>query len=325
MRSVRFDRFGEPADVLLVHEAPLPSVGQGEVLVRIRARPINPSDLLTVRGFYGTLPQLPATPGYEGVGVIEAVGPDVTGVQTGQRVIVRTPGTWQELLVVKGTNLIPPPDSVSDESAAQFTVNPLSAWIMVTEELALQPGQWLLQTAAGSTLGRIVLQVAKLRHVKTINVVRRRDQAQELRTLGADEVICTDEDDLGQRVMAITGGTGVSAAIDAVGGQVGSDVVRVLTPGGVMLVYGLLSRQPTSIDGGQMVFRTTSVRGFWLAAWLRAAPVAKQQTVIREVMTHMAKGEVVPPVEAKYDLGDVTGAVRHAERPGRRGKVLLVN
>src|SRR5438128_12264779 len=104
MRSVRFDRFGEPADVLLVHEAPLPSVGQGEVLVRIRARPINPPDLLTVRGFYGTLPQLPATPGYAGVGLIEAAGPDVTGAQTGQRVSVRPPGTWQPLLVGAGTH-----------------------------------------------------------------------------------------------------------------------------------------------------------------------------------------------------------------------------
>src|SRR5574337_1284517 len=144
MRCIRFDRFGEPVDVLRVHDVPTPSAAQGEVLVRIRARPINPSDLLTVRGFYSTLPQLPATPGYEGVGVIDAVGPDVRGVQTGQRVIVRTPGTWQEFLVVNATNLIQPPDSVSDESAAQFTVNPLSAWIMVTEELALQPGQWLL-------------------------------------------------------------------------------------------------------------------------------------------------------------------------------------
>ncbi|MBI4609023.1 MAG: zinc-dependent alcohol dehydrogenase family protein [Candidatus Rokubacteria bacterium] len=325
MRCVRFDRFGDPAEVLQVHNVPTPSPGPGEALVRMRARPINPSDLLTVRGFYGVSPQLPATPGYEGMGVIEAVGPDVRGVQVGQRVIpLRAPGTWQEFLVVKAGNLVPAPDSLSDESAAQFVVNPLSAWIMVTEELALQPGQWLLQTAAGSTLGRIVLQVAKLRNVKTINVVRRREQAQELKALGADQVICTEDEDLVQRVMAVTNGAGVPAAIDAVGGQVAGSVVQALGPGGVMLSYGLLSLEPILINGALTIFRTLSVRGFWLTAWFRRAPAEKQRAVMGEVLSHMAKGEIVPPVEAKYDLGDITEAVRHAERPGRRGKVLLV-
>jgi NADPH:quinone reductase-like Zn-dependent oxidoreductase len=324
MRSVRFDQFGEPAEVLRVLDVPKPSPGLGQVLVRMRLRPINPSDLMTVRGFYGVLPQLPATPGNEGVGVIEAVGSDVRGVQAGQRVIpIRTPGTWQEYLVVNAAQLIQPPDSLSDESAAQFIVNPLTAWIMI-EELALQPGQWLLQTAAGSTLGRMVLQIAKLRNFKTINVVRRRAQAQELKALGADEVICTEDEDLVQRVMAITNGAGVLAAIDAVGGQVGGDVVQALDAGGVMLVYGLLSLEPTPINSGQMIFRTSTVRGFWLAEWFRRAPAEKRQAVIGEVLNHMAKGEIIPAVEAEYDLNKITEAVRHAERPGRHGKILLV-
>jgi NADPH:quinone reductase len=325
MRRVRFERFGDPRDVLRVEEVPPPPTQPGEVLVRMRARPINPADLLTVRGLYGALPAVPATPGNEGMGVVESVGPGVNGLQAGQRVIpLRTPGTWQELLAVKASSLVPVPDSLGDESAAQFVVNPLSVWIIVTQELALEPGQWLLQTAAGSSLGHIVRQVAGLRGVRTINVVRRREQADELRAQGAGEVICTADEDLGQRVMAITGGVGVPAAIDAVGGEVGGDVVRVLAPGGVMLVYGLLSLEPTPIHGGQMVFRGTSVRGFWLAAWLARASAEQQRGLIREVLGHMAKGAIAPPVEAAYDLGDVMAAVDHAERPGRRGKVLLV-
>ena len=324
MRSVRFDRFGEPEEVLRVLDVPKPSPGPGQVLVRMRVRPINPSDLMTVRGLYGALPQLPATPGNEGVGVIEAVGQDVRGIQAGQRVIpIRTPGTWQEYLVVDAGRLIQPPDGLNDESAAQFIVNPLTAWIMI-EELALQPGQWLLQTAAGSTLGRMVLQIAKLRSFKTINVVRRRAQAQELKTLGADEVICTEDEDLVQRVMAITGGAGIPAAIDAVGGQVGGDVVQALGSCGVMLVYGRLALEPMPVNSAQMIFRTSTARGFWLAEWFRRTPAEKRQAVIGEVLNHMAKGEIVPPVEAKYDLANIIEAVRHAERPGRHGKVLLI-
>ena len=160
--------------------------------------------------------------------------------------------------------------------------------------------------------------------MKTISVVRRRAQAQELKALGADEVICTEDEDLVQRVMAITNGAGVPAAIDAVGGQVAGSIVEALAPGGVMLSYGLLALEPILINGALTIFRTLSVRGFWLTAWLRRAPAEKQRTVMREVLGHMAKGEIVPPVEAKYDLGDITDAVRHAERPGRHGKVLLV-
>ena len=325
MRSIRFDNFGEPADVLRVEDVPRPSAGPGEVLVRMRMRPINPSDLLTVRGFYGELPELPATPGLEGVGVIEALGPDVHGLEVGQRVIpAGTRGTWQELLVTNAMNLISPPDGLSDESAAQSTVNPLSAWVMLTEELAVQPGRWLLQTAAGSTLGRIVLQISKLLDVKTINVVRRRDQIDELKALGADEVICIEDEDLATRVMAITDGAGVPAAIDAVGGEIGGAVAQVLAQNGVMLAYGMLSLEQMPINGGQMVWASSSVRGFWLTSWLRQIPAEKQREVRSEVLRRMANKEIVPPIEARYDFGDVTEAVRHAEKPGRRGKVLLI-
>jgi NADPH2:quinone reductase len=325
MRSIRFGELGEPADVLRVEDVPAPSIGAGEVLVRMRARPVNPSDLLTVRGFYGVTPSLPATPGYEGVGVVEAVGADVRGVRPGERVIpLGVPGTWQELVVANPAQLVRPPDGVDDASAAQFVVNPLTAWIMVVDELAVRPGEWLLQTAAGSTLGRLVLQLAKLRSFRTINVVRRRAQVDEIRALGGDEVVCTGDEDLVGRVMSITGDAGVRAAIDAVGGPVGADVVRALGDGGVVLVYGLLSFEPTPVFAGAMIFRGSSMKGFWLAEWFRRTPPARQQAVMRDVLGHMAKGELVPPVEAEYDLAQIVDAVRHAERPGRHGKVLLV-
>lgn len=326
MFSVRFDQFGEPADVLRVEERPKPVPGNGEVLVRMRARPIHPSDLLTVRGLYGSLPTLPATPGVEGVGAIETIGPNVQGWQTSQRVIpLATPGTWQEYLIVKAEQLIPISDTMSDTIAAQFAVNPLTAWVMTTEELRLEPGQWLLQTAAGSTLGRVVLQIAKLRGFKTINVVRRREQAEELKVLGVDEVVCTDDEDLVERVMEITDKAGVPAAIDAVGGQTGAEAVRSLGRHGVMLSYGLLSGEPIPIDGGQMIFRCSTVRGFWLSDWVRSVPVERQRAVSAELLGLMAKGKIAPPIEAEYPLKDVVKAVQHAERHGRQGKVLLID
>lgn len=326
MLSIRFDQFGEPADVLRVVECPKPAPGVGEVLVRMRARPIHPSDLLTVRGLYGSLPTLPATPGVEGAGAIEAIGPNVQDWQTGQRVIpLATPGTWQEYHIVKADQLIPTPDTISDTIAAQFVVNPFTAWVMTTEELRLEPGQWLLQTAAGSTLGRVVLQIAQLRGFKTINVVRRRKQAEELKALGADEVVCTADENLVERVMEITDKAGVPAAIDAVGGQTGADTARSLGLHGMMLSYGLLSSEAIPIDGLHMIFRCSTVRGFWLRDWFRTVPVERRHAVSAELLRLMAGGKIAPPIEAEYPLKDAVKAVQHAERCGRQGKVLLIN
>jgi len=325
MKSVKFHEFGNPADVLHVEDVPQPEPGANQVLVRLRARSINPSDLLTVRGLYGALPKLPATPGLEGMGEVETVGDGVKHLRPGQRVIpLGVQGTWQEYILAPSAQLIPVPDGVSDQTAAQFVVNPLTAWIMTIEELKVQPGEWLLQTAAGSTLGRVVLQIARQRGFKTINVVRRREQVEELKALGADEVICTADEDLVERVKEITGKAGLTKAIDAVGGQTGADVMRALGRGGVSLVYGLLSMQPMLIDGGRMIFTTTTLRGFWLTEWLRTAAPERQQAVTSEMLRAMATNEIVPPVEAEYPLTDILSAVEHAERPGRSGKVLLV-
>ena len=326
MQSVRFYEFGEPADVLRLEDVSRPEPGPGQVLVRLRARPINPSDLLTVRGLYGSLPALPASPGLEGMGEVAAAGEGVEHLSAGQRVIpLGAQGTWQEYVLAPAAQVIPVPEGVSDQTAAQFVVNPLTAWIMTVEELALGPGEWLLQTAAGSTLGRVVLQLARLRGFRTINVVRRREQAEELKALGADEVIATDEEDLAERVREITGRDGVTKAIDAVGGETGGAVVQALGRGGVLLVYGLLSGEPTPVDGGRLIFTSATVRGFWLGEWLRSAAPERQRAVMGEMLRSMAASEIVPPVEAEYPLSEIRAAVEHSERPGRSGKVLLVN
>jgi NADPH:quinone reductase-like Zn-dependent oxidoreductase len=328
MRTIKFETFGEPADVLTVVDVPDPEPrqGKGQVRVRMTHRPINPSDLLFIRGQYGIKPRLPAVPGFEGVGRIDLIGEDSTAIETGQRVVVMgVPGTWQEMVITRATQLIPVPDDVSDQAAAQLTVNPTTAWVMLTKELALNEGDWLLQTAAGSTLGRIILQIAKLRGIKTVNFVRRPEQVQELLDLGADAVICTEEPESHpvEDVMKLTRGQGVHAAIDAVGSLTGARAAKCLQPGGTLLVYGLLSGERMPLDPGDLIFKESTVRGFWLSRWFQRTPPEEARTTMEEVMAMMAAGQINPPVEAEYDLADVAAAVEHAERPGRAGKVLL--
>src|SRR5262249_35635609 len=127
MKAIVFDRFGDPAEVLQVRDVPLSEPGAGQVRVRMRASPVNPSDLLVVRGEYGRLPKLPATPGFEGVGVVEAAGPGLLGwLRMGKRVAVLNGagGNWQECVVVPARQVVPVSAAVSDEQAASFFVNP---------------------------------------------------------------------------------------------------------------------------------------------------------------------------------------------------------
>lgn len=323
-RALQFDQFGPPAEMLNLVDMPRLDPGPGQVRLRLSHRSINPSDLLTVSGQYGRLPSLPAVPGFEAVGRINALGDGVTGWQIGQRAIpLGAGGAWQEEILVNAAQLLPVADSVPDRSAAQFVVNPVTAWVMLTDELNLQPGQWLLQTAAGSTLGRVMIQMAQLQGVKTVNLVRRREQVQELLALGADAVICTEDTDVAAQVLALTGGRGVHGGVDAVGGATGALAASCLRAGASLLIYGGLSGQPIPLNGGEMIFKGTTVRGFWLTFWFGARPQTHVQAVLAQLMALMAQGQIVPPVEAEYDLADFRLAVLHAERPGRAGKVLL--
>ncbi|MCA9866967.1 MAG: zinc-dependent alcohol dehydrogenase family protein [Anaerolineae bacterium] len=324
MRALRFEKFGPPADVLHLEDLPLPQPRSNQVRLRLTHRPINPSDLLTISGEYGRLPRLPATPGFEAVGRVEALGDEVTGWNTGARVVPLTGGgTWCESIVVNAAALVPVPDNVSDQAAAQLIANPVTAWVMLEEELNLGPGDWVLQTAAGSTLGRLVIQLARLRGYRTINLVRRREQVDDLLALGADAVFATADGDVVARIKQVTDGRGASGALDAVGGEMGGQALRGLRPGGTMLIYGMLSGEPLPLHNGEMLFRGLTARGFWLTHWFQQTPPAQVAATLGALSQLMADGELVPPVEAEYDLAEFRAAMAHAERPGRQGKVLL--
>ncbi len=226
-------------------------------------------------------------------------------------------------MLADATRLLPVPDAISDQTAAQFVVNPVTAWVMLENVLGIEAGDWVLQTAAGSTLGRVVLQLAALRGFRTINFVRRPEQVAELESLGADAVFCTTDDDVVARVQAVVGKAGVKGAIEAVGGATGALALQCLRPGGTMLAYGLLSGEPIPVHSGEMLFRGLTLSGFWLSHWFKVTPPGAIVDAVSALMSYMAAGDLTPPVEAEYDLADYAAAVAHAERPGRQGKVLL--
>ena len=220
MKALIFRETGEPKSVLKLAEIPTPPLAPGEALVRVLLSPINASDLHMVRGRYGYQPELPASPGIEGVGIVEAIGPDVQGPKVGTRVVfIDTWNTWREQIVCPVDKLVPVPDGLDNPAAATSYINPLTAWALTRSSHNLKEGDWLLQTAAASSVGKFVLQLAQQYRFKTINVIRRREQETIIRNLGGNEIICTADEDLRTRLQELTSGKGVERAIDCVVGK----------------------------------------------------------------------------------------------------------
>jgi NADPH:quinone reductase len=328
MKALVFEKFGDPTEVLELHDLPVPEPGPGEVRVRMLAAPINPSDLLVVRGQYGRLPALPATPGFEGVGIIDAVGPGflrlLRGLRPGKRVAVLNGGggNWQEQVVVSARQAVPVASDLADEQVATFFVNPSTSWIMTQAILKVPAGAWLLQTAAGSAVGRMVIRLGKHFGFRTINVVRRLFQAEELRREGAEHVIVSGNESLVERVRAMTGG-GVRFALDAVGGETGLAVVEALAPGGKMLVYGTLSGQPIPLDPRLLMVGQKSIAGFWLSEWVRQQNVLGMLRLFRKVQRLIRQGVLTTEIGGSFKIDNFKQAIAQAESGGRKGKVLL--
>ena len=289
------------------------------------ASPVNPSDLMYIAGRYGLKPRLPATPGFEGVGIVEATGGGFLGwLRKGKRVAVISDriGTWAEYTITKARQVVPVPDDLPDEQAATFFVNPATAIVMTRSVLAIPRGDWLLQSAAGGELGKMIIRLGKKFGFRTLNVVRRREQVAELKALGADEVVVESDGPIPQQVAKLTPG-GIRFAIDPVGGKTGSEVLASLTAGGRCLLYGSLTDEPLTVHPRHILSNGIRVEGFWLAIWARLQGPLTMLKLFRQVREMMRDGILQSTVAATYPLEEVRTAVQHAARAGKGGKMLL--
>lgn len=333
MRSVVAETVGEPSEVLRLQARPIPQPGPGQVRIRVAAVPVEASDLHTIRGRYGFTPEFPAVPGIESVGVIDEIGSDTEGLTVGQRVVtIGVTGTWQEYIVADAERVLPIPASLSTSTAAQLLSNPLTAVILTSDVLDVRPGEWLLQTAAGSTVGQLVIQLGTHVGFKTLNVVRRRSAVEDILALGGTAVICTEDEDLRERVADMAGEGGVSKAIDCVSGQVGADVSRALAPHGELVVYGALSTHRQTdpakltipIFARSLIYETKSVRGFWLFRWFTETPKDRMAATIDRTVQLAAGGALRVPEGQPIPVEKFSDAVHLAEAPEHGGKPLLV-
>lgn len=331
MKAVQFAAPGTPASVLSAVEIERPVPAHGEVLVRMLTTPVNPSDLMFVRGRYTIPAQCPATPGFEGVGIVEQSGGGLRGrLFRGMRVAVlnKRGGNWAEYAVIPSEQVIPVSSRLSLEQVATFFVNPATAWVMTREVLKVPQGQWLLQTAAGSALGRMIIRLGRHCGFRTFNVVRRGVVADELLSMGADHVEIFDGSEEGaekliHNIGGVVGSDGLRYAVDAVGGSTGSAVIRSLAVGGRMLAYGTLSGQPLQISPRMLMTVSSSVEGFWLGNFMNHTSLLFKLRLVRRLTKLIQSGVLSSDVAAEYSLDQIVEAVKSAEDSSRSGKTLL--
>lgn len=323
MRSVGHDTFGAPEKVLTQREVETPAAGPGQVLVRTILSPIHNHDLVTVTGNYGVKPALPAVGGTEAVGVVDAVGEGVDEALVGRRVAVAgSPGTWAEHFVAPAGALVPVPDAMTDEAAAQLISMPFSA-ISLVEFLGVQEGDWIVQTAANGAVGKIVAVLAKSRGLNVVNLVRREAAVAELAELGIGNAIATESADWVEQARALIGDAGARAAVDSVGGEVVNGLAQLLGEDGLLVTFGAASNQPLVISSGPIIFKQLTVKGFWGAKVSQATSAEDRTRMFGELIGLVLDGRLSLTSGGTFGLDQPTDAVLASQSPGRTGKIMF--
>ncbi|MDN5004328.1 zinc-binding dehydrogenase [Bradyrhizobium sp. GCM10027634] len=323
MRSAIHATFGDPASVLALGDSPVPQPEAGQVRIRTILAPIHNHDLWTVWGQYGYKPTLPAIGGSEAVGIVDALGDGVQGVEVGQRVAVASVhGTWAEYFLAPAQGLLPVPDSIADEVAAQLIAMPFSA-ISLLDFLHVERGDWIIQNSANGAVGKTLAALAKARGINVVNLVRRDAGVDELAVVGVGHAVSTAQDGWQARVRAIVGDAPIRAAVDSIGGKASGDLLALLGENALLVSFGATANEPMPVSPRDLIFKQVTVKGFWGSKVGASMPAETRRQLIGELLRLAATGELKLPVEAVYSLADIAQAAAANARPGRKGKVLL--
>lgn len=326
-KCIKFYEFGNPQDVLKVEYKSIQQPKDNEVLVRMLARPINPSDLIPIRGSYSHRISLPKIPGYEGVGIVEDAGPLVSRNLIGKRVLpLRGEGTWQEYVKTTADFAVPIPNTIDDFTAAQMYINPITAWVTCTEVLKLKPNDILIVNACGSSIGRIFAQLSKVLGFRLIAVTRNNKYTEDLLHLGASDVIDTSEEPLYETVMELTNGLGADAAIDSVGGPSGTNLAFCVHSNGNFLTIGLLSG--IQVNWEDIIHKAkVNANMFHLRNWNNKVSVNTWQGAFQRLITLINDEKLcLMMMDSRYDLLNIKEAISVIESSKKsKGKVFLTN
>jgi len=318
MQAIQLTAYGDPTNFLEQVELPEPKLpGQNEVLIQVEFSPLNPNDLMLAQGIYSVHPELPSVIGNEGVGRVLAIGSGVTQVQVGDRVLVPLHVfAWAERVLAPAQDLFRLSLETGVEQLSMLRINPPTAALLLSEYVALRPGEWIVQNAANSGVGRAVIAFARERGIRTVNLVRRPELIDELIAAGGDLVLL-DSADAPQVTRDKTANAPIRLAFDGVSGPATALLGAILSTDSTIVSYSAMSGAPISLSPLDVIFKRITLKGFLLNDFDFASQV---RPAIEQGARLIAEGRLHAPIAAVYPLSAIKDAVAHTMRGG---KVLL--
>ena len=324
-RIVRFHQYGDPS-VLKIEDLDVPSPAD-EVQIEVKSIGLNRAEVMFRTHSYLQEAQFPTRFGYEAAGIVETVGRSVTGFKKGDLVSLIPPtdiarwGTYGELANVPARNLVKHPENISFEVAAASWMQYVTAWGALIEQAKLSTGDFVIVTAASSSVGIAAFQIAKAVDATIIATTRTRAKRQALIEHGADHVVVTDEEDLVARVMDLTSGVGARVVFDPVGGPSFIPLTESMARGGILLEYGALSTEPTPFPLFTVLGKSLTLKGYL------NGEITNNEAALERAKDFISKGlssgQLKPVIARTFPLEQIQEATRFLESNAQIGKVVV--
>lgn len=286
------------------------------------AFPVNPADLAMISGNYGTLPKLPSGIGMEAAGIVTEVGEKVQGLSVGDSVMCVGNNNWAQFTNLPATTLHKLPKKAEFQQACMLKVNPSTAKLLLDKVSADGKTRWVAQNAPLGGVGRSVIQIAKKMGLKTVNIVRRESAIQEVKDLGGDVVLLSN-DSLKAELRNLIGHQSPKYGFDAVGGLETGRLASLLGTGGCVFNYGMLSGDPCQMNPNDCIFRQISLQGFWLSKTLNLMTHNQRSDMFQWLTELMVQKELYFPIDSTYSISQISDAIAKCDDPNRQGKVIV--
>lgn len=324
MKSIAavYRNYGKPTEVVQAEEIEIPVLKEGQILVKFLRAAINPSDLGMIGGSYGTLKELPAIAGREGVGEVVEVTSG-SNVKVGERVRLSAElGTWQQYQVLNSTDVMIVPSDIDINTESMAFINPPTALCVLEEFEKLNAGDWIIQNGAGSALGYFMIQICASRGIKTVNMLRNADAKKtELEKIGANIVV--DEKDFdAKKIKELTGGK-LLLGLNQIGGESVSNMIKAMGNSATIATIGAMVSDAVRFPTRFLIFNDLRLRGFWWDKYQRTHSKQEINAIFDKIFAMIKNGTLQAPVDSTFKLENVNDALKRASENSRMGKVML--
>ena len=328
MKAVVLTKNGAQPEVATI---PVPQPGKGEVLVKMAFSPVNPSDLAFLKGGYGIQKPYPVVPGFEGSGIVVAAGSGILpklwlGKNVACAASPKLNGCWAEYMVTTAASCVPLSKKISMEQGSMMFVNPMTslAFFDLYRKTPNPSGKTrgIINTAAASALGQMVIRLGKQQHIPVISVVRRDEQVEMLQKAGAEFVLSSATPDFEIQLKELSHRLNTTIIFDAVGGEMPQKLLSAAPKGSNLFIYGRLSGDVCEILPGELIFTGNQIKGFWLTNWLHEQGMLKTLLNIRKIQS-MINTELKTNINRTFQPEEISEAIETYTANMSKGKVLL--